>query len=321
MIEDILDHALMAGDGYDEYTLTIDLPDQGPRTFRGQPASWPWYLGLAMGPHPCMSALMAVEAFASHVVSIGVPPRTTAAMLLDHARTMPSVAHAVGFVLRNLETCDDLVLAFLSHPLVWELQTNVAVQQHFGLRAGPHQADEDLPYAGRRYLEMHEVAFGLMATALMADDAPRISQLESIGQELLKNGEIEPVDPHRCNLMASALTRSCYSWVDHNGQRALGYEPPPEEVERLASGSAAAAQEAAVLRLRTTYDSNNWTPADIATDIAAIEAIANASPTGFMVAEVSGMVAAAAIQAQAAGTIRLTEQQGAWALSVIEGEV
>ena len=74
----ILNHAVKVRDGDDDgsgtdrgatsFTLSIDGTE---RTYFGDAGAWAWYRGTVNGPHPCMSALQAVERWFDEMVAAG----------------------------------------------------------------------------------------------------------------------------------------------------------------------------------------------------------------------------------------------------------
>ena len=51
--------------------VQLDVPGVGSRHFAGDEHVWAWYRGTAVGPYPCMSALMAVERAADRWLQAG----------------------------------------------------------------------------------------------------------------------------------------------------------------------------------------------------------------------------------------------------------
>src|SRR5439155_11952523 len=72
--------------------LDLDLLGIGTRRCVGDGHVWCWYRGSSVGPYPCMSALLAAERFADHLVdSLGLPLAAVTQMLLRdcHNLAMP----------------------------------------------------------------------------------------------------------------------------------------------------------------------------------------------------------------------------------------
>jgi len=78
-----------------------------------------------------MSALMAVERFADHQVSIGMPRTTVLTLLMRSAVTTPTLALAVGFAVRHADGCNGFLLAFIREPVRWEAETARVASEAF----------------------------------------------------------------------------------------------------------------------------------------------------------------------------------------------
>jgi len=103
--------------------LWLDLPGLGRRLFVGDEHVWSWYRGTSVGPHPCMSALLALETLLDECVRLQVPLRTLAERVLQGATTVATVSLVLGFLVRHLEEVTDELDGFLAVPQIWALES------------------------------------------------------------------------------------------------------------------------------------------------------------------------------------------------------
>ena len=96
--------------------VQLDIPSIGSRYFAGDEHVWAWYRGTAVGPYPCMSALMAVERVADQWLQLGTPlPGLITALLRDaHNLAMPGLV--VGLLTRHAEQVTAEADPFLASP-------------------------------------------------------------------------------------------------------------------------------------------------------------------------------------------------------------
>jgi hypothetical protein len=92
--------------------LDLDLPGVGMRRCVGDGHVWSWYRGSSVGPYPCMSALLAVERFADHLVdTLGLPLASVTEVLLRDCHNLAMPGLIVGMLVRHLDCSSDLLNA------------------------------------------------------------------------------------------------------------------------------------------------------------------------------------------------------------------
>ena len=80
--------------------LELELPGVGRRLCVGDRHVWGWYRGTSVGPYPCMSALLAVERFADHLIALGFKPGNVAALLLEDCHNLAMPGLVAGMLVR-----------------------------------------------------------------------------------------------------------------------------------------------------------------------------------------------------------------------------
>ena len=162
-------------------SLTTALGDK--HTYINCHESWGWYLGLGIGPYPCMSALQAVEFIAENRINSGEPLSEIVRVLLTDAENLAMVGLVLGILVRHLDKVGRLIDPFLTEPLFWKLELHRVVQ----MQLGPRSMSElpDLNNVDRRHWDLRDVA---MRLTVYGDDERR-AQLLKTGQELLTNAQ------------------------------------------------------------------------------------------------------------------------------------
>ena len=142
--------------------VQLSIPASGDRYFVGDEHVWAWYRGTAVGPYPCVSALLAVEQTADQWLRQGTPLSTLVAALLRDAHNLAMPGLVVGLLTRHAEQVTDEADPFLASPAVWQLEFSRAVME-----SGIHVQGRDDPAAGssRRGWTMTDLAAMLTFTA------------------------------------------------------------------------------------------------------------------------------------------------------------
>lgn len=189
LINRMLDHAASwrvgaaAGPGADAAApgVQLTIPAVGDRYFVGDDHVWAWYRGTAVGPYPCVSALLAVEQFADQRLRQGIAlSRVLAALLCDaYSLAMPGLI--VGILTRHAEQVADEADPFLASPDVWRLEFSRRVME-----AGIHVQGRDDSVTGiRRDWTMTDLAAMLTVAAASNADQDRMDALRAAGRELV----------------------------------------------------------------------------------------------------------------------------------------
>ena len=138
---------------------------------------WTWYRGTGVGPHPCMSALQALERVCDQLAAAGVPLANIVAVLLDGCENLAMPGLAVGLLVRHLENADRLLDPYLTEPDIWHLEFARLTHESSGLAA----SSEGIVQAERRRWSLREAG---MLLILNADDT-RADELRAIGGQLV----------------------------------------------------------------------------------------------------------------------------------------
>ena len=138
---------------------------------------WTWYRGTGVGPHPCMSALEALERVCDQLAAAGVPLANIVAVLLDGCENLAMPGLAVGLLIRHLEDAGHLLDRYLTEPDIWHLEFARLAHEGSGLAA----SSEGIVQAERRRWSLREAG---MLLVLNADDT-RAEELRAIGGQLV----------------------------------------------------------------------------------------------------------------------------------------
>jgi hypothetical protein len=141
---------------------------------------WTWYRGTGVGPHPCMSALEALERACDQLAAADVPLANIVAVLLDGCENLAMPGLAVGLLVRHLENAGRLLDPYLAEPDIWHLEFARLINENSGLAA----SSEGIVQAERRRWSLREAG---MLLVLNADDT-RADELRAIGGELVAAG-------------------------------------------------------------------------------------------------------------------------------------
>lgn len=152
------------------------------RYFVGDEHVWAWYRGTAVGPYPCVSALLAVEQAADQWLRQGTPLSTLIEALLRDAHNLAMPGLVVGMLTRHAEQVTDEADPFLASPAIWQLEFSRAVME-----SGIHVQGRDDPAVGssRRGCTMTDLAAMLTAAAASSSDQNRMDALRAAGRDLV----------------------------------------------------------------------------------------------------------------------------------------
>lgn len=240
--------------------LDLDLPGVGTRRCVGDAHVWCWYRGSSVGPYPCMSALLAVERFADHLVdTLGLPLAAVTQLLLRDCHNLAMPGLVVGLLIRHLDSAGDLLDPWLIRPELWHLEISrvVAEGQLHVQGADP----PDLVGRDNRRLSLREAGAQMTLRAMLAGDAERLATLGAIADELVRRardlmsgraGEAEELAT--VEGWAAALRPESYHAREAEGGGVLiQYEHPPEVASVLVPSLESLARGNEATRLQVTY--------------------------------------------------------------------
>lgn len=181
VLNQLLDHAAQArtqilrGSDEPEPSTVLSITGQ-EREYHGDAQVWLWYRGTGVGPHPCMSALQALEYVTDGYIRDGVPPDSLVEVMLTDANNLAMPALALGTLIRHYQVAGDALDPFLAEPDVWRLEFQRTQSEYIGLAATlPILANTE-----RRRWSPREVS------ALLAINAvgERADELRRVGEQL-----------------------------------------------------------------------------------------------------------------------------------------
>lgn len=320
VIDQIVAHALSYNRPL-EPTVTLDFPGAPGRVFVGDLDGWGWYRGLGNGPHPCMSALMAVERFADHLVSIGISPSRVIDNLLRETQTTAMLAIAVGFATRHLESVDNYLAAFLSVPMLWDCEMGRAAAEAIGLHAGPRD-DEQGVHPERRSWDFRELGARLVGRALLADDANTLERFAAARKRFLAN--LEPLDSEsrtKAEIAVCVLDRANYRRVELEGQAAVLFELPTWAAAIVEERRRPIERTGNVYELMNRYSKAAADPKQVRADIVTAQELEADPPNVHRPEDAITLVAGAAIRAHATASVQVPKKDLVWAATVVQRAV
>jgi hypothetical protein len=238
--------------------VQLDLLGLGARSYIGDSYVWAWYRGSAMGPYPCVSALVSLEVVIDELVArMGVPVRTVATILLKDATTLATPGLVFGFLTRHLEAVSDELDGFLADPNVWELEFGRAAVEGSVHVQGPDPAD--LTGRDRRRWTPREVASNLVIAAVNQGNAAAVDRLAAVGGRLVESAGGEQAPP-QVRQWAAHLDWNTYSAHRDGGNIVLQVTVPDEVAQALAPSQTYSDQIAEMYRLQNRYRARSVTP-------------------------------------------------------------
>jgi transcriptional regulator with XRE-family HTH domain len=228
-INRLLDHAARARIGAlgelssadadaQEGGVALKLLDSDETTYGGDGHVYRWYRGTAVGPYPCVSALLALEVFVDQLIENGLPLRQIRRLLLPGAHNLAMLGLWVGVLVRHIEKVGDELDVFLATPAIWALEAERVTAELSGFKA---HVPESLSGEDRRGWTLSDVA----AYLVVQSPPERAGDLRRIRDTLLAS----PRDPIILANWASKLDPGSYS-LEPAEQGLLVIHKPPEEV-------------------------------------------------------------------------------------------
>ncbi|MEU6182914.1 ATP-binding protein [Streptomyces coeruleorubidus] len=308
--------------------ISLDIPGIGPRYFVGDRHVWGWYRGSTVGPHPCMSALMAVERCADSLIAAGIPYEKVVHLLLRGCNNLAMAGLVVGLLVRRLHDAGNLLDVWLTSPAVWSLETSrTSAEGRFHVRGAE---PDDVVGAHRRTTTPREAAAELTQQAMITGDQQRLDALTGIADRLVANARAElGEDPDgqltRVQGWASLLrpeNHPAYRTADN--KIVLQYTPPAEVAEGFTSLAAQVAAGSEALRLQHTYGDaeiqpEHWPTDSLLADLELARQI-TADPPSFGTLhpqDAPAAVAAAAVISHARGLTVVPDDDLRWAADIL----
>ncbi len=311
--------------------VRLDLPSTGERLFVGDSHVWAWYRGTSVGSYACMSALLALERFADHLLEgLNLPARRIVELLLADCHNLAVLGLLVGFLTRHPQAAENLLDPFLASPTIWHLEV-ARVTGDYGFRVRDPDADK-LTGSERRGFTFHETVGGMVVSARLAGDDERLSQLASLGESLIASARAELSDPQGAHGDYLAMIEGWAAQfrienyrASASGDQVLIQFERPEHIEvELAPRNAELQTTNALLGLQNRYgrfndDPSKWPLVSLEDDLATARRIAETdAPEGIPWPE-DGLVsvAAAAVRAHGLGLMAIDESDLLWAAEAL----
>lgn len=307
----------------------IDLPWLSPRRFVGDAQVWLWYRRSSVGPYPCMSALLAVERFADHLVdNLDIQIAKVAWLLLKDCHNLAMPALVVGLLVRHLDKAGALLDRWLAQPEIWDLECQRVSEEGLLHVQGPDPPD--LVGRDRRRYTFRDVAAEMTMKAILAKDEARLETLRQVADELLRNARKATLDeassPEEVATIqgwAALFRRENYRlYQDDHGRLVMEYTHPEDVAAALAASRKSLERDGEASRLLVTYACTEDRVAPVATllaDLAVARDLlahpADEAPNHPVDAAAS--VAAAGIVAHARGDASVPGEDLRWAAEVL----
>ena len=335
LINLLLDHAatIRAGavppPGAETPGLDLDLPGVGTRRCAGAPETWRWYRGGTTAPCPCLSALLAVERWADHLLDVlHVPISAVIELLLRDCRNLAMPGLVAGLLVRHPELAGSQLDRWLARPELWRLDADRAFGEGPGTLhvQGPDPAD--LRGRARRGLRFDDVAAGMTVQAALDGDHERLAALAAIGDELVRRAadlaagrEVAEQQVATAKGWAAILHPENHRPVPAGDGIRVEYRPPGDVAQNLAGSREPLERSMTALRLQSTYTSPTVWDAPtgtLITDLTAARQFADDPPPGPVhPADPIAAVAAAAVVAHARGRAVVPDEDLRWAADVL----
>lgn len=252
---------------------------------------WAWYRGTGVGPHPCMSALEALERVCDQLAAAGVPLANIVAVLLDGCENLAMPGLAVGLLVRHLEDAGRLLDRYLTEPGVWHLEFARLTHESSGLAA----SSDGIVQAERRRWSLREAGMLLVLNA----DETRAEELRAIGgqlvatvrrlvtEELGEDADEATVERYLATVRswASGLDRATYEARQAEGGIYVQSTPPDDVAAALRNNSEELERAGEATRLMVRYyieprkgTAPPLTAEDLVADLAVAEQLLSSPP-------------------------------------------
>ena len=346
-INRILDHAARArtdqlrrnaesslGLHKDVLEYELNLPGIGRRCCVGDEHVWRWYRGSAVGPRPCISALLAVERLADVWIAKGHSLDGLVGQLLAgcHSLAMPGLV--VGVLIRHPEFVTDELDIWLSQPDAWSLEIHRLANEGRLHIQGPD--DDEVAGHDLRRSSFMQVAARQVAEAILKDSEERVSALRECGHELMRRARsaisgLDPDDTTRDHEIEELITVANWATAFErdnlryrempDGQVAIGIEAPQSLHAARRHMDAKAVRVASYWHLLNTYtcaeDRRSASPT-IREDLSLAKNLLEDPPHDVGdYREGPAAVAASAVLAHAGGSMALNTDELRWSAELL----
>lgn len=338
LINHMLDHAAaaratsrQASPGPVQVTgLELDLPGVGARWCAGDDQTWRWYRGGSTAPYPCVSALLAVERFADHLLGIGpFPASQVVRLLLQDCQNLAMPGLVAGVLIRHQAQAGNLLDNWLARPEIWELEAARAAAEGHHHVQGPDP--DDFPGKDRRRLSFREVAAAMTVQAVLSGDQDRLAALAVIADDLVRQARdllagTEDADRQLATVQGWAAIMHPQN---HHARQAdngviIEYQHPEDVAENLAPSLESLDRGNTAFRLQATYAialaEGRAAPTDsLPEDLATARDLADRPPQDGPVRIIDPIaaVAAVAIIAHAQGRIEIPAEDLNWSAKIL----
>lgn len=201
------------------------------RWYTGDSHVWHWYRGSAVGPEPCISALLALEAVMDEPVHAGLSLRNIGSWLLRNAQTLATPGLLYGFLVRHIDRVTAELDDFLASPDVWELEIERTVREGVLHLQGPDP--DEMVGRNRRTWSPANVAAHLVITAAQKGDDAALERLRGVGRQLLEAGGGENA-PAQVKQFAAGLDWDAYELQPQENGYVVEAKAPEAVEEELA---------------------------------------------------------------------------------------
>ncbi|MFG3117478.1 hypothetical protein ACGF4C_24135 [Streptomyces sp. NPDC048197] len=309
--------------------IDLDIPGIGMRHYVGDEHVWGWYRGSTVGPYPCMSALLAVERFADHLVAqLSIPSKVVVQLLLRACNNLAMPGLLVGLLIRHRDAASDLLDPWLASPDVWALEfARATAEGHLHVQGAD---SDDLVGRDRRRLTPRDVAAEMTLRAMLAGDQPRLDALAAVADQLLAHAQAVVADDDGDQLIVVQGWASVFRPENYPARRApdgsvvVQYQPPIPVAEALAPSAADFQAGNEALRLELTYTDHDrhpdgWPADTLLADIALARQFAANPPASGPLnpQDPLAAVAAAAIVSHARAHLVVPDDDLRWAADTV----
>lgn len=213
--------ALGLHEGVLEYE--INLPGMGRQCCVGDEHVWRWYRGSAVGPRPCVSALLAVERVADAWIANGHRLDRIIRLLVADCRNLAMPGLVVGVLTRHPDFVTDELDIWLSQPDAWSLEFHRLANEGRLHIQGPD--DDEVEGRDLRRSTFAQVVARQVAEAILKDNEERILALRECGNELMRRARLsisglDPDDSTRDHEIEALITVANWATAfDHDNFR------------------------------------------------------------------------------------------------------
>ncbi|HYK95433.1 MAG TPA: hypothetical protein VE011_06165 [Candidatus Dormibacteraeota bacterium] len=294
----------------------------------GSERAWIWYRGSSVGPYPCMSALLAVERFADHLITnLGVPIHQVAETLMRDAHNLAMPGLVAGLLIRH--RAFELLDGWLIHPELWHCEFNrLASEGVLHVQGGD---EPSLVGRERRRYTFREAAAEMTIAAVGRNDERRLAELGAIADALVRRareliGDAEGADSSLATVegWAAALRPENYSARAIDNQHlSIEFSAPEAVASRVQAEHEQIERHGDAIRLLNTYarDEARLGPVErLQDDMVVARRLADSEDPGAFFLDGPdpvAAVAAVAMNAAAYGVATMTDPELDWAMQVL----